>query len=231
MYDLYQGGGRPSSQSEVRPRSSADSTAGQAKLKSYKKYDDVRFQDLDLANEIADAMRGPEARLLTKDELQWCGTGFGVMTDISNVAIINGPGNNVDAMTALNIMGNPAITEGDNIYFRKDRYLKDFGDRTGATFADNVDVLLHEYTHVYQYQKMGFFSFFVKYGSDLGSFGGKNEVYRYNKRQLPFNHESLEGQAEMVGHYANYLAGGQPNNSDTRSTIEKKLKSTGIFML
>ena len=229
MYGQAQGEGRPSSKSTQRPKSLHYAEVSDAKVNAYKKYEDLRYQSPGIGDAWANSMRGGDWRLFTNDELQWAGTGFGVMFDMRDLAIINGPGTNPDASIALNIAGNPAITEGDNIFFRKDVYLTNFADRLDSRFIENVDILLHECTHIYQFQTMGFALFFIRYVAELVTFGGRSEVYRYNNRDLPFHRESLEGQAEMVGHYANYMAGGQPSNADSQSTIEKKLKSTNIF--
>jgi hypothetical protein len=230
MYDQFQGGGRPGSEASARPDASSVS-GDEAEMKALQKYNDAKFQDPDLGNALADSLRGPKARALSTGEHQQVGISFGTLVDTRDVAIIDGPGNNSDAKIAFDIGGNPAITEGNNIYIAHKYYRVDFADPSHPTFTDNVDTLIHEFTHVYQYQTLGFCSFFLLYAAQLVAFGGADECYRYDKRKLPFRYESLEGQAAMVGHYAQYMAGGTPYHADTMANIATRLKSTGIFSL
>lgn len=230
MYGRFQGIGRPGSESGRRPETSSIS-ADEAESKALEKYSDWQFQDPDLGNSLADSLRGPNARALTAGEHQWVGTAFGTLVDARDVVIIDGPGNNTDARVAFDIGGNPAITEGNNIYVRNDHYRVDFADPAHDTYADNVDMLIHEFTHVYQYQTFGFFLFFARYAAELMAYGGPTKCYRYDQRKLRFPYETLEGQAAMAGHYAQYLAGGTPRHADSMKNIEARLKSTGIYML
>jgi hypothetical protein len=230
MYGQDQAGRRPDSDAGFRPNSSSNSGAD-AETRMLEKYDDAKFQDPDIGNAYADALRGPNARALSVGELQWVGTAYGTLISAVDVVIINGPGNNGDARIAFDIGGNPAITEGNNIYIKQKYYSVDFADQNQSTYSENIDTLIHECTHVFQYRTIGFFAFYTRYIAELIAFGGANECYRYDKRKLHFRYESLEGQAAMVGHYAQYLAGGTPSNADTMKNIETRLKSSGIFMM
>ena len=179
------------------------------------------------ANAIADSMRGPDARKLTAGEEQKLREVFGDSIDLSNVRIVNGPGYNADAFLAFNIGGNPAITEGNTVYMRSDHFQKDF-----STSPEGVEMLVHEFTHVRQYQDMGFGGFFAKYAKDLVAIGDRNKVYDYGSRKdTTFATETLEGQAEMVGDYARYKAGGNNLNQAQARDIERRLEGTGLFGL
>ena len=182
----------------------------------------------DAANALANSMRGPSARELTSGEEAALREVFGDSIDLSDVRIVRGPGYNPDAVAAFKVGGNPALTEGDTVYLRGDRYSADLSATPSGT-----NLLVHEFAHVRQYQQMGFGSFFAKYGRDLAQHGfDRNEPYDYQSRDLDFDAETLEGQAEMVGDYAGYLAGEQGGISATEAReIEAKLRGTGLFGL
>ena len=118
------------------------------------------------ANALADSLRGPSARTLTSGEEAQLRKVFGNNIDLSNVRIVNGAGRNPDAKIAFDIGGNPAITEGNTVYIKSDGYKADF-----SKDPDDIRTLAHEFAHVYQFQKMGFGSFAVKYASDLINIG------------------------------------------------------------
>jgi Domain of unknown function (DUF4157) len=177
------------------------------------------------ANALADSMRGSNARTLTAGETTALRNAFGNSIDLSNVRIVDGPGRNPDAWVAFNIGGNPAITEGNTVYVRSDQYTKDFSATPGG-----VNTLVHEFTHVRQYQQMGFGGFFAKYANDLAATGNRNGVYDYAPRTNHFRKETIEGQAAMVGDYAGYKAGNTMPPAKVLS-IEAKLRGTGIFGL
>lgn len=180
----------------------------------------------DAANALADSMRGPSARTLTTGETAALRRAFGNSVDLGNVRIVDGPGHNPDAAIAFNVGGNPAITEGNTVYIRSDHYAKDL-----SSTAEGVNTLVHEFTHVRQYQQMGFGHFFAKYASDLASIGDRNKVYDYASRTSNFASETIEGQAAMVGDYAGYKAGEKGLQPQEVVSIEQKLKGTGLFGL
>jgi hypothetical protein len=181
----------------------------------------------DAANALADSMRGPSARKLTAGEVQELRKAFGNSIDLSNVRVVNGPGYNPDAKIAFDIGGNPAITEGNTVYIRSDGYSKDFSKTPGGK-----ETLIHEFTHVRQYQQLGFGSFFAKYARDLYNIGDRNKVYDYQSRpNTTFKTETLEGQAQMAGDYAKYLSGGKMNKDFNPADVANRLQGTGIFGL
>ena len=189
--------------------------------------DELKSLPSDAANAVADSMRGPKARTLTPGEEAKLREVFGDSIDLSNVRIVDGPGYNPDAWTAFNVGGNPAITEGNTVYVRSDVFQKDF-----STSPEGIETLVHEFTHVRQYQEMGFGSFFAKYAKDLATIGDRNKVYDYQSRpNTTFATETIEGQAQMVGDYARYKAGGNNLTPDQVRDIERRLRGTGIFGL
>ena len=179
------------------------------------------------ANALADSLRGPNARTLTSGEESQLRKVFGNNIDLSNVRIVNGAGYNPDAKIAFDIGGNPAITEGNTVYIKPDGYKADF-----SKDPDGIRTLAHEFAHVYQFQKMGFASFAAKYASDLINIGDRNKVYDYKSRpNTTFKTDTIEGQAQMVGDYANFKAGGNKITAADAKDIERRLKGTGIFGL
>lgn len=178
------------------------------------------------ANALADSMRGSQARELTPGETVALRRAFGDSIDLGNVRIVNGPGRNPDAALAFNVGGNPAITEGNTVYVRSDHYTADFSTSPAA-----INTLTHEFTHVRQYQQLGFGGFFAKYAGDLVSIGDRNKVYDYNSRGGNFGAETIEGQAQMVGDYAGYKAGEVKLSPAQVASVERKLAGTGLFGL
>lgn len=179
------------------------------------------------ANALADSMRGPKARELTAGETRELRKIFGDDIDLSNVRIVNGPGDNPAAKAAFEIGGNPAITIGNTVYIRSDKYVADLSKSPAG-----IETLAHEFTHVNQYQDLGFGSFFTKYAKDLKDIGDRDEVYRYETRpNTTYRTETLEGQAQMVGDYARYLAGDKNITAEQARDIENRLKGTGLFGL
>lgn len=181
----------------------------------------------DAANALADSMRGPKARTLTSGEQAQLGKIFSNRSiDLSNVRIVDGAGNNPAAAAAFR-NGNPAITIGNTVYVKPGTYSADF-----SKTAKGVELLAHEFAHVDQYQDLGFGSFGVKYAKDLASVGGDpNKAYRYETRNTTFKTETLEGQAQMVGDYAEYKAGGKNLSPAQVKDVENRLRGTGFFGL
>jgi Domain of unknown function (DUF4157) len=179
------------------------------------------------ANALADSMRGPSARTLTSGEQTELRKVFGNSIDLSNVRIVNGAGYNPDAKIAFDIGGNPAITEGNTVYIKSDGYMADFSKGPKA-----IRTLAHEFTHVQQFQQRGFANFFGRYAKDLATIGDRNKVYDYASRpNTTYKTETLEGQAKMVGDYANFKAGGSVLTAAEAKDVERRLKGTGIFGL
>lgn len=178
------------------------------------------------ANALADSMRGPNARNLTAGEIRELRKVFGNSINLSNVRIVNGPGYNPDAKIAFDLARNPAITEGNTVYMKSNHYSKDFSTSLGG-----IEMLAHEFAHVRQYQQMGFGRFFAKYAQDLVVIGNADQLYKYQDRpSTTYRTETLEGQAQMVGHYANYKAGGKMTAAKVQD-IENRLRGTGLFGL
>ncbi|TRW13988.1 eCIS core domain-containing protein [Glacieibacterium frigidum] len=178
------------------------------------------------ANALADSMRGPDARTLTPGETTALRSAFGNDIDLSNVRIVDGPGRNPDAWLAFNVGGNPAITEGNTVYVRSDKYVGDFSQS-----PKGINTLVHEFAHVNQYQDMGFGSFFGKYAHDLTTTGDRNAAYDYASRNTTYATETIEGQAQMLGDYAGHLAGEGKLTPERAQVLETRLRGTGFFGL
>jgi hypothetical protein len=186
------------------------------------------------ADRLANSMRGPHARDITAGERAELEKIFGDSIDLDNVRIVRGPGTNPAALAAFE-NGNPAITIGDTVYVRGDVY-----DRLGSDFSkspEGLATLAHEFAHVRQYQQMGYGSFYARYASEYADAGGDaSEMYDYQSRpNTTYATETIEGQAEMVGDYAELKAkkdSGVPLSAEEKALmkdIEGRLKGTGIF--
>lgn len=180
----------------------------------------------DAANRLADSMRGSAARALTALEITAVRKAFRNDIDLKNVRIVNGPGRNADAWLAFNVGGNPAITEGNTVYIDDKHYSANL-----AATPEGINMLVHEFTHVRQYQTMGFGSFLGKYAQDLAAIGDRNKLYDYESRATIFANETIEGQAAMVGDYAGYKAGETTLDLMQVRKLEMRLKGSGIFGL
>lgn len=183
-----------------------------------------------VAERIANSLRGPAARELTSAERANLEEVFGDDIDLDNVRIVRGAGYNPAAAAAFE-NGNPAITIGDTVYVRPDVY-----DRLGSDFTtspEGIETLAHEFTHVMQYQKLGFGEFFARYGNEFAKAGGDaDKLYDYESRpNTVYATETLEGQAQMVGDYARYLAADENITPEQARDIENRLNGTGIFGL
>jgi len=190
------------------------------------------------ANAYADAMRGPYARDLTPGERQLLTVAFGEKIDLRNVRIVNGAGLNLDARGAFMLGGNPAITEGNTVYINPSAKTRSGAPVYSADLSkssEGIETLLHEFTHVFQYQNLGFSKFFRTYAENERDYGAhglsfdRDAVYNYEKRNLTFQDETLEGQSEMVGQYAQMLADKVPANNARRQAVEWRLRGTGIY--
>ena len=176
------------------------------------------------ANALANSMRGNSARTLTSGETAVLRQTFANGIDLSNVRIVDGPGRNPDAWLAFNVGGNPAITEGNTVYLRHDHNSADL-----SASPAGINTLVHEFTHVRQFQTMGFGSFFGKYAQDLATIGDRNKLYDYGARSTSFGGETIEGQAEMVGDLAGYRAGEVKLTPAQAQDVERRLTGTGIL--
>ncbi|MGH6616556.1 eCIS core domain-containing protein [Sphingomonas sp.] len=182
------------------------------------------------ANAVADAGRGPSARPLVPNEIALITQAFGAQpVSPGQVRIVPGAGRQPAAAAAFR-NGNPAITIGNTIYIKPDAYRA----RGGSDLTSNpegVEMLLHEYTHVIQYTRLGFTAFGTRYAREFHQSGyDAGKMYDYGSRKLNYDDEMLEGQAAMVGDYGRQMA--LPPGSQTPALIQElrtKLRGTGIL--
>ncbi|WP_160296839.1 eCIS core domain-containing protein [Sphingomonas sp. ERG5] len=182
------------------------------------------------ANIVADSFRGPFSRALTPGEVALIVQAFGTQpVSPGDVRIVLGPGDQPLAAAAF-INGNPAITIGNTIYMKPSVYQK-LGGRDLSASPEGVEMLLHEYTHVVQYARLGFAVFGKRYARefrDSGNDAGK--MYDYRSRKLSYDQEMIEGQAAIVGDYAQQMAlTPAKQNAALIQQLRTKLRGTGIF--
>ena len=173
------------------------------------------------ANRIAETGRTDEARPLTSGEVRRVAAAFGDELPAQALRFVPGPGRSAFAAMAF-AKGNPAITIGRTVYIRPDRYRADLSDT-----AEDIELLVHECTHVVQYGRHGFARFFARYGVDLCRCGfSPKRLYEFTKRDSVFRTETLEGQAQMAG----VLAWARETGVDRRD-LERRMAGSRIFGL
>jgi len=186
-----------------------------------------------IAAELAKSMRGPNARDLTSNEIKLVREAFGRTIDLSDVKIVLGDGGNPNAKLAFSL-GNPAITQGNTVYF--DPKATDNGRpyySTDFSFSPKgIAILMHEFTHVRQFQQLGFAEFARRYATDLINNGlDRNKVYDYQLRNTTYATETLEGQAQMVGDYAEQRAANGNAATAQMQALANRLRGSGIYGL
>lgn len=182
-----------------------------------------------LANTIADSYRGVAARHFTIGEASLIREGYGAMIDIDDVRVVVGPGLSTVALVAF-LHGNPAITIGNTIYFSPQLDTKSYNSSDLSATKPGIGMLLHESMHVLQYTRMGFAAFGMRYAAELRAHHyNADELYAFWTRNLDFDHETLEGEAEIVGRYAAARKGAGPDQAKIAAWLRTKLKDTGIY--
>ena len=178
------------------------------------------------ADKLAELHRGPFARTLTSGEGRLAIEALGHWVAPELVRIVNGPGLSDMARVAF-INGNPAITIGNTIFMRPDRYGTDY-----SVDAKYIKFFIHEYAYVVQYKKLGYGSFFSRYGADLRKHRfDADDMYEFEERRTTYHEESLEGQAEMTGVYAGLRHKSGPAAAATRAALERRLRGSGVYGL
>jgi hypothetical protein len=75
-------------------------------------------------------------------------------------------------------------------------------------------------------------SFTARYGRDFAKARGDAEkLYDYASRKTVFDTETLEGQAQMVGDYAEIRHSTNPADQAMIADLERRLQGTGIYGL
>lgn len=178
------------------------------------------------ADEIISVSGGPLARPLTEREQRLVKEAYGDRVSASLVRVVPGCGYSTIAFTAF-LNGNPAITLGNTIFVKPD--LAWFRPDNLPQTVGGLKLLLHEYTHVVQYATWGFSGFGARYAAELKRYGNAERLYDYRSRHLPFEAETLEGQAQIVGDLAGARRGLTPDDVTLRSRLGAKLLGTRIY--
>jgi hypothetical protein len=172
--------------------------------------------------------RRPEERMparqrsLTQTEVELVRAAFAERIDYRRVRLSDGPGINLAARIAF-AKGNPAITLGSTIYFKRD-FCADF-----CAPRANRKSFMHEMAHVWQYQRLGISRFLLRYGKEVAQVGGRPaRMYRYTPGETRFADAMLEAQAEMVGDYSEALWAGQ---EPRKAALARNLAGSGVYGL
>jgi hypothetical protein len=173
---------------------------------------------------MAETEEGP--RPLTAGEIALARRAFGDDLPCDKVRLRRGAGMNAAAAIAF-MRGNPAITLVRTVYFKKPWH----ADFSAANASDKSD-LLHELTHILQYERLGVLGFGLRYAAELAKHRFQaGRLYDYKKAGTKFPKATLEGQAEMVGDYAKALLGTGPNAAAEAAGIAPWLEGSGLFDL
>lgn len=176
------------------------------------------------AETIVDLDRGFSARRLTAAEASRVTQAYGARVNPADVRIVDGPGLSAIAAVAF-LHGNPAITIGNTIYIRHDRYKPDM-----TLTTQDLNMLIHECMHVIQYKELGFARFGKRYLAEMRKNGNDpDRLYDYKSRKLDFAHETLEGEAAIVGDYAGFHASSNPADRERAERLRSRLHGTGIY--
>lgn len=160
-------------------------------------------------------------RKLTAGEIALAREAFGDKIDYDKVRLSDGPGTNPMAHMAF-AKGNPAITIGNTVYFKKD-FCPDF-----SVPGQNGTSFMHEMAHVWQYRTLGLAAFAVRYAADLAKVKGRpNDMYKFTD-STRFDEAMLEAQAQMIGNY--YKARAERNAAAT-ARLAKNLAGSGLYGL
>lgn len=161
-------------------------------------------------------------RKLTEGEIALARKAFGDKIDYGKVDLVEGAALNIPARLAF-LKGNPAITMGSTIYFKRD-YCDDFCDPATKRYS-----YMHEMTHVWQWQQLGATRFLLRYTRDFLKVGGKpNDMYKYELGKTKFGEAMLEAQANMIQHYSEALWAGQETR---KAEVAKNLAGGGLYGL
>jgi hypothetical protein len=161
------------------------------------------------------------ARRLTAGEIALAKTAFGDEPPYDRVRLRQGAGMNAAAAIAF-MRGNPAITLVRTIYF-KTPWHEDFSAADPRAKAE----LLHELTHILQYHRLGVIRFGLRYARDLAMNRlNPNKLYKYREAGTKFPRATLEGQAEMVGDYAQARLS---ENEAAMAEVAPWLEGSGLF--
>ncbi len=182
------------------------------------------------AGAAADLARGRQARPLSAGEMALVTEAYTGRLYSPDIRIVDGPGRSVAAMLAFG-HGNPAITIGNTIFVRHETYVS-YGGANLAQTEQGIGLIVHECMHVRQYATLGFRVFGIRYYSELRAHhNDPDELYDYEHRDLDFAHETLEGQADILGNYAEMRHSANPARRARADFAKKKLRGTGYYGL
>lgn len=181
------------------------------------------------ANAIADKDRGPFARPLTASEQRIVVEAYGNDPDPRRVRIVRGPGLSLVAAGAF-LNGNPAITVGNTIYAKSSLKYLNHAEWTKSELG--IDLLVHEYSHVVQYHRLGFANFGKRYARELRAANyDPDTLYDYKHRKTHFGSETLEGQAEMAGNLARARRHSDAKSIAEQAMLKRRMAGSGVYGL
>lgn len=190
-----------------------------------------------LAARIAEKGAPPELaaagarRRLTEAEAAEAERAYGDAIRPDRVRLIYGFGSSLIAWAALERAGASAITLRNRIYLRRDL----FGDpeRDLTSYAYGFNALVHELSHVRQYDRLGFLGVVIRIARDAIRYGADG-AYRYESRDQAFADQPLEGQSQIHGDYGTLHVFGPQGLRDAQvfnseETVRRYAAGCGIY--
>ena len=165
-------------------------------------------------------MAEPARRPLTEGELNMVAAAFGDGLDYGRVRLCQGTGGNPGAHMAFRKPGVDAITLIRTIFFRGG-LVEDFSQ------GGDASLLMHEMTHIWQYQTLGVMRFGLRYLNELETCNfDRCALYHYERGQTAFAEAKLEAQAQIVQDYGIALGAGRVQQA---ADLRRNLAGSGLF--
>jgi hypothetical protein len=159
-------------------------------------------------------------RPLTDGERAMVSAAFGDGVDYGRVRLCQGTGGNPAAHLAFRKPGVDAITLIRTIFFRGG-LVPDFSQ------GGDASLLMHEMTHIWQYQTLGVARFGLRYLNELEACNfDRNCLYHYECGQTAFADAKLEAQAQIVQDYGIALGAGR---AGWAADLRRNLAGSGLF--
>ena len=163
-------------------------------------------------------------RFLTPGEIALAQDIFGAGLPYDRIRLSEGAGGNPAALAAFR-NGNTAITLRRTVYFAPRRFRPDFAQGS----AHDQELFAHEMTHVWQYARIGFARFMLRYARELASVRfHAPALYSYQPGVTRFAEARLEAQAQMVGEYLQAMLEGQ---EAWKAAVGRSLAGSTLYRL
>lgn len=168
---------------------------------------------------VHDSLVGSK-RALTEEEIEAVKQAYGGKVDCSKIRVVDGSKQGL--LGKILTWSGTAVTWGNTIYFPKDS-----DGKSQYSFAGKSYWLVHESTHVYQYQTGGW-KYAVK--SAWGQIRHGDSFYEYQlEAGKSFKDYNVEQQAELVEHYYQIQNGQRSATAEEYAIYQQIMAGEGLF--